>query len=422
MTGTNDIPAGPSDATPRGVETVPLDLSMTGLRRVFPAGMRRRWWLFRAFDLIARHWPISRPRRGALVVRMDGIGDMVLFRRSLDHYVEALGLQPEDITVLGCDSWRGIAGDIFGGTRVITIDEHAFARRPFYRFKVALMVRKLAPEVVLCDSYFRRALMADSLVWLTGAPKTVVSLPHVSRRVRPEFSYYLGQVSEVIDTGPYPTHEVVRHARFVSALAGRTIDPSPPVVNWPDRRPTFAENGTAYAVLTPGSNEPGRRWPFAGYVALARRLRSRGLRVAVVGKPDERYDAEALAALVQEDGVEDFTGRTTLADLMDLMKHADLVVSNDTGPAHLAIALGTPTVVVIGGGHFESFVPYPEGVRPAHARFVHHEMECYHCFWLCHKREDARDSFPCVAAVGEDGVWDACGELLGAGRAESGEP
>ncbi len=415
MTGTDNVHAG----TVSQQGSSEPQFKTTWRDRNFPTGMPRRWWLFRLFDLIARYWPVGASRRGVLVVRMDGIGDMVLFRGSLDHYAGALGVSPKDITVLGCDSWRGIADEVFGGTRVVTINEHAFARRPFYRFKVALMVRRLAPQIVVCDSFFRRPLMADSLVWLSGAPQRIVSLPHISDQVRPEFTHYLGQVTRIIDTGPYPTHEVARHFRFVSELAGRPISPVPTRISWRARRPTFADEGGAYAVLTPGSNEPGRRWPFAGYVDLAHRLKARGMRVAIVGKPDERYDADALAAIADEADIEDFTGRTTLDGLMDLMRHAALVVSNDTGPAHLAIALGAPTAVIIGGGHFASFVPYPDDVRPPHARFLYHRMDCYDCFWRCHKRQDPRESFPCVAAVDGDDLWSACVELLETGSADA---
>ena len=112
-----------------------LDDSMHRFRpsrfwRTLPAGMRRRWWLFRLFDLIARFWPTLKPRRGALVVRMDGIGDMVLFRTSLDHYAEAFGVAAKDITVLGCESWSSVTERLFAGYRVVTINEHAYARRP----------------------------------------------------------------------------------------------------------------------------------------------------------------------------------------------------------------------------------------------------------------------------------------------------
>jgi ADP-heptose:LPS heptosyltransferase len=381
----------------------------TWLWRALPAGMRRRWWMFRPFDLMARHWPVFKRPRGLLVVRMDGIGDMVLFRRTLDHYGQVFGVERSEITVLGCASWGAVVHEVFAGYRVHVIDEHAFARKPLYRFRVSLWVRRLAPAVAVCDSYFRRALMADSLVWVSAAPRQVVSLPYISESTRSEFNYYLSQASEIIATGPYPTHEVVRHGRFVSALAGREIAPEAPRIAWRDVPPPI-EAGPPYVVLNPGSNEPGRRWPLSSYFGIARRLLAGGYRVVVVGSAMEKPDPDRWRALAHEAGVIDLIGRTTLPILMDVMKHAAAVLSNDTGPAHLSIALGTPTVVVVGGGHFGSFVPYPADATPANARFVYERMECYHCFWRCHKRATKHDVFPCVEGVTEDRLW---GEMAG---------
>lgn len=389
------------------------EFTATRFWRLMPAGMRRRWWLFRVFDLLARHWPLARRRRhGVLVVRMDGIGDMVLFRGSLDHYAEALGVGHDDITVLGCDSWGPIADHVFDGYRVITINEHRYAKRLLYRLRVSIMVRRLAPAVAVCDQHFRRAMMASSLVWVSGAPRTVMSVLYVSEPTRSEYGWYLSQAETIVDTGLYPTHEVVRHAHFVSALAGRCIAPSPPRIDWP-KRPSPAEPGATYVVLNPGSNEYGRRWPLGRYAAITEKLLDEDYRVVFVGAPGEAPDPAVFGPLSERSNVIDLTGRTSVPELMDVMKNAAGVVTNDTGPAHLAIALGTPTVVIGGGGHFGCFVPYPEGVAPATARFVHHPMDCYHCFWRCHLREKKADSFPCVAAVSEQQVWGALGDLLG---------
>ncbi len=343
---------------------------------------------------------------------MDGIGDMVLFRTSLDHYAEVFGVDKSDITVIGCTSWGSIADAVFEGYRVRVIDEHMFARHPFYRFRISLWVRALAPEVVVSDSYFRRALMADSLVWVAGAPRTVVSLPYVNEPTRAEFTYYLGQVTTVVNTGAYPTHEVVRHYRFLSAMAGREIPPEPPRIAWRDRVPAVAEAG-AYVVLNPGSNEPGRRWPLDGYLDIAERLLGQGFRVVFVGTTTEASDVPRLSQFARKDGVVDLVGKTSVAELLDVMKHAAGVVTNDSGPAHLSIALGTPTVVIVGGGHFGGFFPYPESVAPATARFVAEEMECYHCFWRCPLRADRGDAFPCIAAIPAERVWEMVAELLG---------
>ena len=74
----------------------------SGFWRLLPQGMRRRWWWFRPFDWLARYWPIVRTPQGLLAIRMDGIGDMVLFKQSLEHYASTFRVQKIQITILGC--------------------------------------------------------------------------------------------------------------------------------------------------------------------------------------------------------------------------------------------------------------------------------------------------------------------------------
>ena len=71
-----------------------------------------------------------------------------------------------------------------------------------------------------------------------------------------------------------------------------------------------------------------------------------------------------------------------------------------------------PVAAAVGGGHFGSFVPYPDDATPANARFVFQRMECYHCFWRCHKRSTKLDVFPCVGAISEERVWAEMAGLL----------
>ena len=378
--------------------------------RILPAGMRRRWWLFRLFDLIVRHWPVLKRPKGVLVIRMDGIGDMILFRRTLDEYAAAFDVEKSDITVLGCESWGPIAAEIFDGYRLLVIDEHAFARQPIYRFKIGLSVRQIAPKITICDSYLRRAMMADSLVWMSNAPQSIASLPFINEPTRTEFTYYLSQIDQVVDTGPYPTHEIIRHYRFLSEFTDQEISPQSPEITWRDQAPPLPE-GAPYVVLNPGSNEYGRRWPFESYLDIAEKLIAAGYRVVIVGGPGERA-GDHRKRFGDEERIIDLIGKTSVPELLDVLNHAALVISNDTGPAHLSIALQTPTVVIVGGGHFGSFVPYPEEICPEFVKFAFEEMPCYHCFWRCPKRQTKFEVFPCVSAVEVGAVWQFAEELL----------
>ena len=96
-----------------------------------------------------------------------------------------------------------------------------------------------------------------------------------------------------------------------------------------------------FALLVPGASaeRPGKRWPVERFAALAPQL---GVPSVVVGGAAERPLAAAIP------GAMDLTGRTSLVELAAIARHAALCVGNDTGPTHLAAAVGTPTVAIFG--------------------------------------------------------------------------
>lgn len=368
--------------------------------------MPRRWWLFRLFDAFVEWAPGPAERKGVLIVRIDGIGDMVMFQAAWRATLR-LWQGQGPVTLLGCRSWAPLAAQLFPGADFIAIDEHRFDRDPFYRYRVSRDLKRRGFAVAVCDSYLRKPLVADSLIHATEAPLRIVARPHITPKTEMMFAWSLSQCSQIIDTGVYPTHEIVRHFRFVSALAGRNLAPAPPALPWP--KPARGD----YAVVNIGGNEPGRRWPAESFLALARDLAERGVRVVVVGGAQDRVLKPKMAELATVGLVEDRIGATTVTELADLLAGAALVVSSDTGPAHLALGLGAPTIVLLGGGHFGSFVPYPEGLAPANARFLWVTMPCYHCFWTCIQPHQPGSSFPCVAAIPAAEVRSHALDLLG---------
>jgi ADP-heptose:LPS heptosyltransferase len=99
--------------------------------------------------------------------------------------------------------------------------------------------------------------------------------------------------------------------------------------------------GAGHVVLHPGTSVPARAWPVEGYAGAARLLTDRGHRVVVTGAPSET----ALTARVADGtGAVDLGGRTSLAELAAVLDRAAAVVVGNTGPAHLAAAVGTPVV------------------------------------------------------------------------------
>lgn len=113
-----------------------------------------------------------------------------------------------------------------------------------------------------------------------------------------------------------------------------------------------------YAVFIPGSTHPDKCWPVEKFAALADKISPLfHLSIVMTGAKSERSVTEKLRALANVTVI-DFTGLTNLNELVALLKSARLVVSNDTGPGHIAAALGRPLVMIFSWSNPARIYPY----------------------------------------------------------------
>jgi ADP-heptose:LPS heptosyltransferase len=101
-----------------------------------------------------------------------------------------------------------------------------------------------------------------------------------------------------------------------------------------------------FVLLVPGgaAHRPAKRWPAAQYAALARRLAEKGVPPVVVGGPDEQAAADAVLGACP--AALSLVGRTSLLEIAGVAREAAAAIGNDTGPMHIAAAVGCPSVVL----------------------------------------------------------------------------
>jgi ADP-heptose:LPS heptosyltransferase len=117
-------------------------------------------------------------------------------------------------------------------------------------------------------------------------------------------------------------------------------------------------NRNNYVVLIPGSAHADKCWPVERFAALADKISSQfSFSIVAVGTKSEKSIVEKLKNTARSP-VTDFAGLTNLIELVALLKSARLVVSNDTGPGHIAAALGKPLVMIFGGSNPVRIYPY----------------------------------------------------------------
>jgi ADP-heptose:LPS heptosyltransferase len=185
-----------------------------------------------------------------------------------------------------------------------------------------------ADVAVVLTSFHQGSLPIALLLRMAGVPRIAA--------VSVDFP---GSLLDIRLPDPGDVHETQRALRTAEAL-GFALPPGDDgrLAVLADEPPSGLP--ASFVVVHPGVSVPARAWDPRRQRALVRALVGTGRSVVVTGAPSER---ELTAFVSGEDGI-DLGGRTTLGELAGVLARADAVVVGNTGPAHLAAAVGTPVV------------------------------------------------------------------------------
>jgi len=129
------------------------------------------------------------------------------------------------------------------------------------------------------------------------------------------------------------------------------------IKKWPDLKLKAEDSKLIF--LQPGARWENKRWPAEHFAALVRVLEKKfpSARFVVVGGGDDLPFGDKISAAAP-DKVMNLCGRTSLPEMVELLRLGDLLVTNDTGPMHVAAALGKPVVALFGPTEARRTGPY----------------------------------------------------------------
>ena len=307
------------------------------------------------------------PVTSILVIRPGGIGDAVLVFPLLGALRAAFPKARLEVLA----ERRNVG--LFAANSVV---DRAWAYDRRLGGELAEVLRRRYDLVVDTEQYH---FLSAIVTWLTGAPvragfDTQGRGGLFTHRVR-----YSDQV-----------YEVRSFLSLARELTGREVPfdqerPFFPVAEehlaWArgllGRAPGGSESRAApqpVAVVSPGASMPQRRWDPERYRQLVRWLTEQGMRVVVIGGAGDVPTARRVVAGFDPARVVSIAGDASLARTAAVIALADLYVSSDTGPLHIAYGVGTPTVHLFGSGILEKWTP-------ASLRYqaVHKALPCSPC-------------------------------------------
>ncbi len=341
---------------------------------------------------------MSHPRT-ALLLKVDTLGDLVLFASTL-RVLHAAWPQTRLVAVIR-HPYRDLAPLLVPGIEWLSTSldpfTHSPATDPVELARLRDAVTALQPDVVAAATSRRNWLEIALAAAAPSARRVALGAVAADEFFETQLRVHLGldsaaAFSETI-TVPADEPDWQRNGRLASALLGRPVEPGPPSFAPPDAgaaeflaRQNLARGRYAICAAAGFANVRLKTWPADRFAAALAHLRDRhGLPSVLIGHESERAHLEAIpgaAALwLGRDG--------DLPLLASLLANSALFLGNDTGAMHLAAAVDVPVVAIFGGGTWPRFVPAARrGVA------LVHPLPCFGCGWDC-----AFGDAPCLGEI-----------------------
>lgn len=256
---------------------------------------------------------------------------------------------------------------------------------------------------------FQNAFAAAATAWLAGVPLrvgydtdrrgallTTAIRPPEWKNERHESFYYL-YIVEQLERGLFGTSSIEdTETHFNLQVSDKRKDAARRLMNQAGGHP-----GKPLAIICPGSvNSRAKRWPAERYAELADHLAQSGMDVALIGSSAEIDVSTEVSSRVKHQPIV-LTGTTTVAEVVAIISIADVLITNDTGPAHIGAALGTPTLVVFGPTN--PLTTYP---LSSAAAIIRRAPDCAPCML-----RDCPIDHRCMTAIASEEVF-ACAVAL----------
>ncbi len=366
-------------------------------------------FLFYLFDSLAL-WKVPSPQLNELelvfLIRQDAIGDFVMWLDTAKEYRNIFPPDKYKIVLAGNKIWCDLAEELPYWDEILMVDVKQFKTFSRYRWDFLRKVRNLGVQISIQPTFSREFYHGDALVRASGALWKVSSAGDMANRNWLKKFIADSWHTELILASTEPLTELERNAEFFSGFQPKKYLPSYPKMEVSESWEIQELNLEKFYVLSLGADKSYREWPLTSYAEIAELIYEKTGWPGLICGTEKEENIGTQIQKICDAPLENYAGRTTLPELAWLLSKSQLLICNETGSAHTAAAVGTPTVCILGGGHFERFMPYPDlPGQSSKLKAVYRKMPCYGCNWECVYPLKDDEAAPCISNISVDAVW-----------------
>lgn len=301
--------------------------------------------------------------KSLLLIRLDAIGDYILFQNYIDLINYSPRFSEHKITLIGNQAWKELElGKQHSNVqRFIWVDRKKFSINPIYRWRTLKKICSRGYDYIVQPTYSREYNFGDNIVKLAKGRHKIGNYGDLGNQTAKEKLKSDKYYTQLIQSSDKVLYEYERNRIFFAALLGMELKDQklPRLPEYPANK--LKVSSKKYVIFFIGANTLKRKWEVKNYARLAsylmQNINFKNHEIILCGSDNEKEDAKNL---IRNSSVEmkNLVGKTTLVELTNVISGADLLITNETSAHHIGVATDCNAVVVIyAGNHYGRFVP-----------------------------------------------------------------
>lgn len=319
------------------------------------------WYLIR--DLGLNNSPSNKKNNSLVIVRMDAIGDYILFRNFIEIIARSEKYKNHAITLIGNTVWKGIAEHFDNEwiDRFIWVNPIKFQKDFLFRKRVLKEIQDTSYSLLFHPTYSRDYYVGETIARYIKAENKITSKGDLANTTRWQKRISDKHYNKFIESKDI--FEFNRNKQIVEGFIEHTIDLIKPYINKSNVEGNSIQSDN-YMTLFIGGGAAFRRWSVDKWIDfISSLLALYDFDILIAGGPEDKSNGEVIKKhFITNERIINICGKTTLNQLISIIANSNFMVSNETSAVHIAVSVNTPVLVISNGNHYGRFTPFPKSI------------------------------------------------------------
>lgn len=301
-----------------------------------------------------------------ILIRLDAIGDYVLFRNFIEILANSPTYKGYKITLCGNILWKNLAENLDAKfvENFIWIDKKRFFSDLIYRYQTQKYINQQGFEIAINPTFSPEILDGHALMNVCQAKQKIGSVGDLQNINSKDKALSRTYYTQFVPANSKVLFEFDRNKEFFENLLNIKINLIKPHLHLPEKIDFSAWKFQKYALIIPSAGNVERQWSTANFAKIADYLQEKhNFQILVLGSAADKN----MAKNIQENAkttVLDLTGKTSLLEMAYLIANSNLLVANESSAIHFAAASQSKAVCVTNNTwHTGRFNPYPKAMK-----------------------------------------------------------